>query len=737
MNRCTQPDCGGTIADGYCDICGLAPEPAPLGVLSPTGEPSTAKPTGWVNTGRSRRGTARSSTRSTRSARSSRGRLGAGLVSIPQVPYRDPTTAIMAEPRVAERDRFCSSCGNQVGRAHDGAPGRTEGFCTRCGTAYSFTPKLVAGDLVGGQYEVLGCLAHGGLGWIYLARDHNVSDRWVVLKGLLDTGDADAMAAAMAERQFLATVEHPNIVKIFNFVNHPDPRTGNPVGYIVMEYVGGASLKELRSQHDSDGSLRPLPVAAALAYLLEILPAMGHLHASGLLYCDFKPDNVIQTEEQLKLIDLGAVRRMDDADSVGYKTDGYCAPELEAEGPSVESDLYTVGRTLAVLTFNFDFRHRYRHELPPAADVPVLAAHPSLHRLLLRATAADPDMRFGSATEMAEQVTGVLREVVAAEEGTPRPAVSTVFTGERLIFGAEQQNWPLALDPVAVASALPVPLVDPADSAAGLLATASAADPRQLLGTLAAAPVRTVEVRLAQVRAYLAERRIDYATDELDALEQTDDADWRIVWYRGLTALVARDPAAAREFFDTVYTLLPGEPAAKLALAAAAECAGDDAAATRRYEQVWRTDHGYPSAAFGLARTRMSLGDIDGAIAAAESVPESSSRYVAAQLAAIRARIGGNTEKYLVDAGDRLNALDLAPERKAWARVEVLEAALRFVDGHGQRAAIAVLGCQLAETALRRALETEFRGLARLAPDRAARHALVHRANTIRPLSWF
>jgi len=52
---------------------------------------------------------------------------------------------------------------------------------------------------VAGQYEVLGCLAFGGLGWIYLARDRNVSDRWVVLKGLLNTGDADAMAAAVAD----------------------------------------------------------------------------------------------------------------------------------------------------------------------------------------------------------------------------------------------------------------------------------------------------------------------------------------------------------------------------------------------------------------------------------------------------------------------------------------------------------------------------------------------------------
>ena len=96
---------------------------------------------------------------------------------------------------------------------------------------------------------MLGCLAHGGLGWIYLARDRNVSDtvadRWVVLKGLIDTGDADAMAAAVTERRFLVEVDHPNIVKIHDFVQHPDPSTGTDVGYIVMEYVGGQSLRDL------------------------------------------------------------------------------------------------------------------------------------------------------------------------------------------------------------------------------------------------------------------------------------------------------------------------------------------------------------------------------------------------------------------------------------------------------------------------------------------------------------
>src|SRR3546814_12068767 len=67
-----------------------------------------------------------------------------------------------------------------------------------------------------GQYEVQGPIAHGGLGWIYLAIDRNVSDRWVVLKGLLHFGASEAQAVAVAERQFLAEVANPSIVNILD-----------------------------------------------------------------------------------------------------------------------------------------------------------------------------------------------------------------------------------------------------------------------------------------------------------------------------------------------------------------------------------------------------------------------------------------------------------------------------------------------------------------------------------------
>nr|WP_202447123.1 serine/threonine-protein kinase [Streptomyces sp. SID5468] len=443
------------VGDGavYCDTCGLAPRaassPADAG---PPGTTRTRGTTGGPPTARlvPVRGSGR--TGSGASGGTGRGRLGAGVLSVPPVPRPDPRAAVPADPRVPEGKRYCGRCDAPVGRSLGDRPGRTEGRCTACGTPYSFAPKLRPGDVVHGQYEVAGCLAHGGLGWIYLAVDRAVSDRWVVLKGLLDTGDPDALAAAVAERRFLAEIEHPNIVRIYNFVEHRDPRSGTLDGYIVMEYVGGKSLRQIANErYTPDGRRDPLPVGQAVAYGIEALEALAHLHSRGLLYCDFKVDNAIQQEDRLKLIDLGAVRRVDDLTSPIFGTPGCQAPEVTTAGPSVASDLYTVARTLAVLTFDFQgYTTVFAHSLPDPAHIEVFRRHESFHRLLLRATDPDPARRFGSAEEMADQLTGVLREVVALTTNTPRPALSTLFGPE-----------PRVPDPEVVAPRAPSPTPRP------------------------------------------------------------------------------------------------------------------------------------------------------------------------------------------------------------------------------------------------------------------------------------
>ncbi|WP_243722557.1 serine/threonine-protein kinase [Actinomadura sp. 7K507] len=683
--------------------------------------------------------------------------LGAGLVEVPPVPARDPASAIMEKPEVPENRRYCSKCDEKVGRSRGGRPGRTEGFCRNCGHPFSFTPKLRPGEMLGGQYEVLGCLAHGGLGWVYLARDHNVSERWVVLKGLLDTGDADSLAAATAERAFLAEVEHPNIVKIYNFVRHEGS------GYIVMEYVGGTSLKEiLLSARRDHGDTVALPLPQVIAYGLEVLSALGYLHGVGLLYCDFKPDNAIQSEEQLKLIDLGGVRRAFDVNSPIFGTPGYQAPEIGSQGPSVTSDLYTVGRTLAVLSFPFrGYTGRHLRSLPPREEVPLFQRHESYHRLLRRATHPDPARRFQSAAEMAEQLTGVLREVLSAEDGRPRPAPSPLFGAEQHTAGAEitaptdRDGTPAGgaappilapLEPAAAAAALPVPLVSGSDPAAAFLAGLTARDPGDLAAALSSAPVGSREVRFALVRVWIELDDLDGARRLLEELAAEAADDWRVDWYRGVRALAGGRGPEAVAVFNDLYDLAPGERAPKLALAFCHEILGDMAQADRFYEAVWRTDPIHVSAAFGLARTRLAAGDREAAGRVLDSVPRVSSHYLAAQLAAVATAVRGRdpgelTAATLIETGRRLSSLRLDTERTAAFSAEVLEAALGWVragraqapSGSGYR----VLDTDLDEASLRARLEETYRVLAKLADGAGHRHAMVRRANAVRPRTLF
>ncbi|MFE8012664.1 tetratricopeptide repeat protein [Streptomyces antibioticus] len=827
---CQRPGCEGAYEDVgggelYCDTCGLAPvvaAPGPAGPAGAEGTGGTGKDTPGSGSSRSAR-SSRTSSQSSKSRRSvsgrlsrslsgktsgrsvsvrssgstagssGRARLGVGLVAVPQVPRPDPRAMVLDNPEVPERKRFCSrsDCGAPVGRARGEREGRTEGFCTKCGHPYSFVPKLKAGDVVHGQYEVAGCLAHGGLGWIYLAVDRAVADRWVVLKGLLDTGDQDAMAAAISERRFLAEIEHANIVRIYNFVEHLDQRTGSLDGYIVMEYVGGKSLKEIaNARRTAEGKRDPLPVEQACAYGIEALEALGHLHSRNLLYCDFKVDNAIQTEDQLKLIDMGAVRRTDDEESAIYGTVGYQAPEVAEVGPSVASDLYTVGRTLAVLTFDFQgYTTAYADSLPDPDTIEVFRRYESFYRLLVRATDPDPARRFASAQEMAEQLTGVLREVVSLQTGQARPALSTLFgpevkvtdtelfprlDGEVSRLGARiptprRANGPTpgatsvapastvlaglvrAVPAPAAGLALPVPHVDPSDPNAGFLAGLMASAPAELITALAAAPAPSVETRLRQIRAWLENGDHRAAQTLLATLEDERPDDWRVVWYRGVASLATGDQEGAALAFDAIYDAFPGEPAPKLALGLCAEVLGQLDNAAEYYGLVWATDPSYVSAAFGLARVQLAAGDRREAVRTLESVPESSIHYTAARVAAVRARLRQRTAAasdtpFLEDltAGaaqvEALEAYGLDPTRREQLSAEVLGCALDWIlsggQGAGPQGRRTLLGSELDERGLRFGLERSYRTLARLASGGEERIDLVERANRYRPRTW-
>jgi serine/threonine-protein kinase PknG len=556
----------------------------------------------------------------------------------------------------------------------------------------------------------------------------------VVLKGAISSTDRDAMAAALAERQFLARVEHPNVVRIYNVVEH----SGG--GYIVMEYIGGRTLKTVLRERRQEGQ-GPLPVDLAIAYILAVIPAFRYLHDLGLAYNDFKPDNVMLQGGDVKLIDLGAVTRLGDPDPILYGTDGYQAPEIGSQGPSVAADLYSIARTLAVLVLDLPtYQTAYRHRLPASEQEPLFQRHDSLYRFLMKATAHDPRDRYQSADELAEALEAVLREVTAASQGSPRPAPSKLFGADVLAL-----RWTGGADPGPDWRYLPQPRVDPADAAASTVVDVLALEPARQLAVLRDALAHglidpTAEAQLALARTLIELGRHGEAEACLAQLESTDRREWRGHWYRGLSLAAQGRATEAGLAFDLVYAELPGELAPKLAMALAAELSGDLGAAAHHYDIVSSTDPGYTSASFGLARVRDARGDVAGAVEAYERIPPGSSLHASAQLALARALIRGGSSGPAADDLERASSvierLELSEQRRAELAVQLFEAALTLLASRRRSAPLdaRLLGQPMTEAAVRFGLERAYRELAWTAAG-DLKVQLVECANEVRPMT--
>lgn len=788
---CGRNSCAGTIAaDGYCDTCGLAadstggpvraaPVLADLDVDSDA-VPSIAIPKAPDTSTRlpgAGTATARSRTTTTASRRtgSVRTGIGAGLVTVPPTTVGDPGAAVMTDEEiraemgiVPEADRHCAVCGNPVGQGTAERPGRVKGFCGNCRTAFDFVtnePSLQGGEIVAGQYEIVGAMAHGGMGWIYLGKDRAVSNRWVVLKGLLNEDDPDAVAAAVAERRFLAQIEHANIVNIYNFVTH------RGAGYIVMEMVGGESLNaKLKARREANGGVpNPLPVSDAIAYILGILPALGYLHSRGLVYNDLKPANIMAVGDGVKLIDVGAVMRIDDRQAAIFGTQGFQAPEVAVDGPSVASDLYTVGRTLAVMIIRFVFHDgTFLHTLPGPAEAPLFARWESLYRFLLRATAFHPDDRFQTAAEMTEQLTGVLREIVSVNEGRSRPATSNLFDGDQLaeMLVASAESYDVTAADWRI---LPPAKINEEDPAAPFLIGLPESNHRRAAEAIRSAldsgqVPRSDEVYLRFAWELInvgqgstgstrsnngggppaaAQSGRDHPEQVLRQVEASNPWEWRVHWYRAIHFLQVGMASDAAEGFSRVWTELPGETAPKLGVALAAELAGEYERALELYDLVMSADSSFVSAAFGMARCNWQLSNPEGVVESFNRVPTTSAAHYDAQVAAARALVAGGPKgepayEDLQAAAATIERLQLDAAERAALSADIFERALAGVQaGRIPSTAAGVLGRELSERDLREGLERTYRTQARLAATAEERVRLVDRANTIRPRSLF
>ncbi|WP_327291278.1 tetratricopeptide repeat protein [Streptomyces sp. NBC_01198] len=624
-----------------------------------------------------------------------------GLVRLPRIPRPDDDDVVRSTARRPEGGRRCGmpECGGTIGLSYEpDEPDPDEGFCPLCGTPYSFRPQLGPGDVVAGQYKVLGYLSPGGTGWVYLAEDLDLPGQRVVLKTQINTRDAAARRKAVEERRSLTTLHHPDIVGIIASKQHQVEGDTEPTDYIVMEYVAGRPLDQLMraGEEELTGLFgEPFAFDHVVTYGCKILGALEYLHDQDLLYCDMKPENVIHYDRQIKVIDLGAVRRIDDRTSALVHTPRFAPPKRERDerGFLVDTDLFTVGRTLAELA---------KHAKEPAG----LAAR-SFERLIGRATHAEPAARFTSAPQMSRQLWEVLREHRALDRGERHPERSTRFEPTAVVFGAALgtvpalSHWTLrpvgaappdlatvAPGPQETARALPGPIADPDDPAAVLLGGLAGDAPERTAERVREDPtLGTVEVALWLCRSYLlagepgaagepARAEAERWLAEAVRMMGPDVAgyDWRPPWHRGLLHLMRGQVKDAQGEFAVVYATVPGEWAPKLALGYCAEHLANalaaqgpavepdtepsaaeaerreaarqaaraeaEAEAKAYYLAVWERDRAHTSAAFGLARLRLLHGDRADAVRVLDQVPTTSRNYDLARIAALRTLTG-------------------------------------------------------------------------------------------------
>ncbi|ONI86385.1 hypothetical protein ALI144C_10665 [Actinosynnema sp. ALI-1.44] len=302
--------------------------------------------------------------------------------------------------------------------------------------------------IVGDRYELVRPLGRGGMGEVWLGRDHRL-DRDVAVKllrpSVLPAGaDVETLISRFnREARMTAKLENPGVPAVY------DTGTDEDDLYLVMQLIGGADLAEFQAENE------PVPVPWVIAIGVQIASVLVVAHAAGLVHRDLKPRNVMVTDNgEVKVLDFG-IALLRDVDmtritrtSEAVGTPAYMAPEQAMHGQSSpSSDLYSLGCVLyELLTGRYVFEantalammHRHYADTPE----PVLSHRPDtgqpLADLVGRLLAKSPDHRPGSAGEVHDVLMSLMPPLRAGgplipmdptrpfrdKLATPRPAAS-------------------------------------------------------------------------------------------------------------------------------------------------------------------------------------------------------------------------------------------------------------------------------------------------------------------------
>ena len=242
-------------------------------------------------------------------------------------------------------------------------------------------------------YEIVQTLTEGGMGKIYLARQHALN-RLVCVKVLsIPAGEEPDLCRSRfcREAELLASVSHPHILSIFDFGATPD--LGLP--FLVTEYIEAGDLRHRMRPG------QPMAKSHVRSIILQIGDALTHLHGKGILHRDLKPENILMPSDSLvKVGDFGIAVMQDQAGQLtqsvrGMGTVGYVSPEQQY---GLKVDERTDQYSLAALCYELLTGKRPLGLFPPPSQLNSELPR-RLDDVVLRGLAEEPKNRFKSVAE--------------------------------------------------------------------------------------------------------------------------------------------------------------------------------------------------------------------------------------------------------------------------------------------------------------------------------------------------